>query len=102
MKRTERHHLKTNEFQHVTMQALDALGEKRREVTMTVLVVAVIALVAAGYWGWRSYTLDKAHDLLAQAMVVQDTRVGPPAEATASGSGGPSFPTERERAQAAI
>lgn len=101
MKRTERRHLKQNEFQTLTMQALDMLGEKRRELTTTILVVAVLGLVAAGWWAWRQRTQDKAHALLAEAMVVQDSRVGPPAEAT-GGSGGTTFPTERDRAQAAV
>jgi len=101
MKRTERRHLKQNEFQTVTMQALDMLGEKRRELTTTILVVAVVGLIGAGWWAWRQHTQDKAHALLADAMVVQESRVGPPAEAT-GGSGGTSYATERDRAQAAI
>ena len=83
------------------MQALDMMGEKRREITTTILVVAVIGLVAAGWWAWRQHTQDKAHAMLADAMIVQETRVGPPAEAT-GGAGGASFPTERDRAQAAV
>ena len=35
-------------------------------------------------------------------MIVQESRVGPPAEATGGAPGGISFATERERAQAAI
>jgi len=101
MKRTERHHLKKNEFGNLTMQVVDAFTTKRREVTTGLVVAAVIGLGALSYWVWHQRTLDKAHALLAAAMVVQDARVGPPAEAT-GGSGGVSFPTERERAQAAI
>src|SRR5262245_23117804 len=101
MKRTERRHLKQNEFQDITLQALDMMGERRPEITTTILVVAVIGLIGAGWWAWRQHTQDKAHALLADAMVVQDSRVGPPAEAT-GGSGGLSFPTERDRAQAAM
>ena len=101
MKRTERHHLKKNEFETLTLQAVDLLGAKRREATIAVLVLAVIGLGAASYWAWHQHTEDKAHGLLAAAMITQESRVGPPAEATGGAPGGVSFPTERDRAQAA-
>src|SRR5436190_2353992 len=102
MKRTERHHLKKNEFEVLTLQVLDLFGAKRREFTGAVLVLAVLGLAGAIYWSFHQRTLDKAHALLADAMVVQDSRVGPPAEATVGGAGGKSYPTEKERAQAAV
>jgi tetratricopeptide (TPR) repeat protein len=100
MKRTERHHLKQNEFETVTLQALELLGNKRREITTVVAVLAVIGLIGAVYWAWHQHVQDSAHALLAEAMVVQDSRVGPPSAAT--GQSGLTFPTERERAVAAI
>src|SRR5215831_10514755 len=100
MKRTERRHLKQNEFEAVTLQALDLLGEKRREITTVVLVLAAVGLVAAVYWAYRQHVQDSSHALLAEAMIVQDARVGPPAPGTAPS--GPSFATEQERTQAAI
>jgi len=100
MKRTERHHLKKNEFEVLTLQALDALGANRREITTVAIVLAVIAIVGGSYWGWHQYRQDKAHALLADAMVVQEARVGPPADAT--GAAGMTFPTERERSEAAV
>ena len=100
MKRTERRHLKQNEFEAITLQTLDLLGEKRREITTVVLIVAVIGLVAAAYYAWHQHVQDRAHALLADAMIVQESRVGPPA-ATGQ-SVGLTFPTERERAQAAV
>ena len=100
MKRTERKHLKQNEFEAMALQLLEMLGDKRREITTIVLVLAVIGLGGASYYAWNQYRLDKAHGLLAEAMVVQEARVGPPAEAT--GTPGMTFPTERERTDAAI
>ena len=100
MKRTERRHLKQNEFEAITLQALDLVGEKRREITTVVLILAVIGLIGAIYWGWHEHVQDSAHALLADAMIVQESRVGPPNAAT--GQSGPTFPTERERAQAAV
>jgi len=43
----------------------------------------------------------KAHGLLAEALTVQEARVGPPPAPGTTG-GGLYFPTERERAQAAL
>jgi len=100
MKRTERKHLKQNEFRAVTLQLLEQLGERRNEITTTVLVLAVIGLAGASYYAWHSYRNDKAHARLAEAMVVQEARVGPPADAT--GAPGATFPTERERTEAAV
>jgi tetratricopeptide (TPR) repeat protein len=100
MKRTERRHLKQNEFEALTLQAMDAFGAKRREITTLALVLAVVGLAAASYYGWHKYRQDKAHALLADAMVVQEARVGPPADAT--GAAGKTFPTERERSQEAV
>ena len=100
MKRTERHHLKKNEFEVLTLQAMSLFSTKRREVTTILLVAAVIGLCGASYWAWHQHTEDKAHALLAEAMVVQDSRVGPPAEAT--GGAGKTFPTERDRTQEAV
>ena len=100
MKRTERHHLKQNEAEAIAVQAINLFADKRREVTTVLAVVAVIALGAASYWAWHTHEQDKAHALLAEAMVVQESRVGPPAAPGAAA--GLTFPTERERAQAAI
>ncbi len=101
MKTKERRHLKQNEFEAFTMQVLDLLGENRREATTVIVVAAVIALIGFSWWAWRQHTQDQAHALLAEAMVTQEARVGPPADAT-GGGGGLTFPTERERAQAAL
>jgi len=100
MKRTERHHLKQNAAEAITMQAMNLFASKRREVTTALAVVAVIGVGAASYWAWHSHEQDKAHALLADAMVVQEARVGPPAAPGVAAA--LTFPTERERAQAAI
>jgi tetratricopeptide (TPR) repeat protein len=100
MKRTERRHLKQNEFEAITLQAIDLLGEKRREITTVALIAAVIGLVVAIYWAWNQHVKDNAHALLADAMIVAESRVGPPNAAT--GQSGLTFPTERERTQAAV
>jgi predicted Zn-dependent protease len=102
MKRTERRHLKENELRIFARQARDTFEERRRETLAVIAVVAVIAIAAIGYWGWRERVQAKAHTLLADALAVRDARVGPPPAAGTPSTGGLSFATERERAQAAL
>src|SRR5471030_2273691 len=99
MKRTERHHLKQNVVEAIAVETMHFFTTKRREATMLVAILVVIGLGAGSYWFWHTHEQDKAHGLLAAAMVVQDARVGPPAAPGAAA--GLTFPTERERAQAA-
>lgn len=101
MKTKERRHLKDNELRNFAVQAGQTMTEKRRETTMLIAGVAVVGALALGYFGWREHVQTKAHGLLAEAMAVQDARVGPP-PAPGTPAGGLYFPTERERAQAAL
>ena len=101
MKRTERQHLKENELRAFALQARDAIDSRRRETTAIVTVGVIVAVLAVGYFAWRERVQSKAHGLLAQAMTVQDARIGPP-PAPGTPSNGLYFPTERERAQAAL
>src|SRR5437667_1334842 len=101
MKRTERQHLKENELRAFALQARDAIDSRRRETTAIVVVGAIAAVLAVGYFAWRERVQSKAHGLLAAAMTVQDARIGPP-PAPGTPSNGLYFPTERERAQAAL
>jgi TolA-binding protein len=101
MKTKERHHLKDNELRNFAVQAGQTMSERRKETTTAVVAVVIIGALAAGYLGWREHVQTKAHALLAQAMAVQDARVGPP-PAPGAPAGGLYFPTERERSQAAL
>ena len=100
MKRTERHHLKENELGKLTRRLRETVQTRPRETTAAIVTVMVIGVIALGYWGWRARVEGRAHALLAGAMAVQEARVGPPAAPSAGV--GPSFPTERERSQAAL
>ena len=101
MKTKERHHLKDNELRNFAVQAGHTMSERRKETTTIVVAVVIVGALAAGYLGWREHVQTKAHALLAQAMAVQDARVGPP-PAPGAPAGGLYFPTERERSQAAL
>jgi len=100
MKRAERHRLKQNDLGEITRQVQDLVSERKRDIGWVVLAVAIVAAVGLGYWAWSSREQGDAQKLLADVMVIQEARVGPPAAAT--GGSGLTFPTERERAQAAV
>jgi TolA-binding protein len=101
MKRAERQHLKENELRAFAIQARDTIDARRRETTAIVAIAVVVGVVAIGWFGWREHVQTKAHGLLAQAMATEDARVGPP-PAPGTPAAGLYFPTERERAQAAL
>ena len=101
MKRTERHHLKENELQRLAVQARETMEARRREVLVAIAVAAVVGVAAIGYYVWTQRVEGRAHALLAEALAVEEARIGPPA-APGTVAPGLSFPTEKERAQAAV
>jgi TolA-binding protein len=101
MKRTERHHLKENELAHLTQAAREALAERRSQTITIAVVAAVVAALALGYGIWRGRTQGRAGVMLAEALAVEDARVGPP-PAPGTPSTGLTFPTEREKREAML
>jgi TolA-binding protein len=101
MKRTERHHLKENELESLVRQGQELMSTRQREATMILGAVVAAAVIAAGYFGWRENVQGKASGLLAEAVAIQDARIGPP-PAPGQPEQGLRFATERERAQAAL
>jgi len=89
--------LKENELERIARETREMVEQRRSELTGVVAVVAVVAVIALGFLIWRSQVQSRASGLLAQAEAVQDARVGPPGMPGA----GLTFPTEKERAQAA-
>jgi hypothetical protein len=77
MKRTERHHLKENELAHSLASAREFIEPRRKQITLAVFVVFLIAVAIAGIFIMRQRTAARAHDLLADAMVVLDAQVIP-------------------------
>jgi tetratricopeptide (TPR) repeat protein len=100
MKRAERQRLKQNDLGELTRQVQEVLAERQRDLAWIIGVVLVVGVAALGYWAWHQREQQGAQRLLADAMVVAEARIGPPAAAT--GGTGLTFPTERERAQAAL
>jgi TolA-binding protein len=101
MKTQERRHLKENELRNLARQAGHTVRERRTETTALLAIVVVVGALGLGYYAWCDRVQGKAHALLAEAMAVQDARVGPP-PAPGTPAGGLYFPTERERSQAAL
>ncbi|MEP7310361.1 MAG: tetratricopeptide repeat protein [Acidobacteriota bacterium] len=98
MKRAERHHLKENELQRFAAGTRRLYTERPREATWVFAGVGVLAIVAIGYFFWTEHVQSRAHELLAQATTVQDSRIAVPGTTDTKGT----FPTERARLQAAV
>src|SRR5262245_40751561 len=101
MKRAERHHLKENELQNLAREARERFEARKRETTIGFSIAIGVVILALGYFAWRERVQAKAHALLADAVIVQDARIGPP-PAPGQPEQGIRFATERERAQAAL
>ena len=105
MKRTERHHLKENELAHTLASAREYIEPRRKQIGLAAFVVFLIVVAIAGIFVMRQRTAGRAHDMLAEAMVVLDAQVIPkppvdpksptPPAAAMSGSG--TFETEEEK-----
>src|SRR5438445_8122305 len=101
MKRTERRHLKDNELASLAATARQTFEERKAQLTAVLLGIVVIGAAAGGYFAWRGSVQSRAHALLAEAIAVEEARVGPP-PAPGTPSTGLSFNTEREKHQAAL
>jgi outer membrane protein assembly factor BamD (BamD/ComL family) len=101
MKRKERRHLKDNEFASFAVTVVDLYEARRTQVIAGVVALVVIVGGYAGYSFWHSRVEARAGTLLTEALIVTETRVGPPADPDAP-QASPSYPTERARWQAAL
>lgn len=102
MKRAERHHLKHNELARAANTARQVVEERRGQVSAIAIAIAVLVAVGVGYVLWSGRLSARAHTLLADALAVDDARVG---AAPAPGSPAPaglSFETARAKHQAAL
>jgi TolA-binding protein len=102
MKRAERHHLKNNELARAAAGARQIVEERRGQMLTVVVAVAVIGAAAIGYFAWSSRVSARAHTLLADALAVDDARVGPAPAPGSPAPAGLSFETARAKHQAAL
>ena len=101
MNRNERHHLKENELTVLARQAREVVDARKRGMTTAIALVVIVGAGVLGWVAWRDHTQSLAHGLLAEALTVAETRVGAPIAPGTPGAG-PSFPTQTERAKAAL
>ena len=79
MKTSERHHLKDNELALAVGSAQTWYAQNQTTVLATLVAIVVVGGGILGYSTWKSSVDAKASGLLAEAMVVEESRVQPPA-----------------------
>ena len=105
MKRTERHHLKENEFVHWVTEVTNWYEANKNLALYGGLAIVLVAVAVAGTVVYRQNTAASANRMLAEAMVIAESPVMPPAAAEA---GKPpiqppgSYPTDKARLEAAV
>lgn len=105
MKRSERQHLKENPFAEFVFGLREVTIGHTRQASVAVLVIAVAAVAAAGYFYWQGRRVGYADAALAAAISVAETPVVPPAPAgtpNQPAQGARTFPSERARLEAAL
>jgi predicted negative regulator of RcsB-dependent stress response len=98
MKRTERRHLKDNELAVATASIRQAVEERKQQILTAAVVIAVAAAAALGYLLWNAHVQGQAHQLLADAIAIDQSPVGQGSNPDAPNY----FPNERQRSQAAL
>ena len=79
MKTTHKHHLKDNELAMALTQAQGWFGENQRTLLVTLGAIVLVGGGVAAYATWKSNVDNKARTMLAEAMVIEEARVMPPA-----------------------
>jgi tetratricopeptide (TPR) repeat protein len=112
MKHSERRHLKDNELAIALAHANEWRERNQKQVTMIAVAVAAVAVAIVAFIAWRNSVDNNARARLAEAMVVYEARVTPPAPPTASPGGNASpaapaqppgtYPTEKAKLEAAL
>ena len=110
MKTTERQHLKDNELAIALGQAQHWADSNSRVLLTAIAAIVIVAGGVVGYMTWRNSVDNKARTLLAEAMVIEEARVMPPAppagttnDPTAVGGQLPgTYPTEKSKLEAAL
>jgi len=105
MKRTERHHLKENEFAEWLLGAKNWYEANSRTVGYVGIAAALVLVAVMGTMAYGRMNAGKASSALAEALTIAEAPVLPPAPAEA---GKPpiqrpgTFPTDRARLEAAL
>ena len=110
MKTTQRHHLKDNELALALNQEQGWAEKNSRSLLTAIGAIAVIVVAVLGFMAYRNSSENKARAALAEAMVIEEARVMPPAPPTGTTNdpnaiGGQlpgTYPTEKAKLEAAL
>jgi TolA-binding protein len=105
MKRTERHHLKENEFAEWLLEAKSWYEANSRTVSYLSMAAALVLVAVLGTMAFRQMNAGKASSALAEALSLAEAPVLPPAPAEAGKAPVQrpgTFPTDRARLEAAL
>ena len=105
MKRTERHHLKENEFAEWLLGAKSWYEDNSKTVGFIGIAAALVLVAVMGTMAFRQMNAGKASSALAEALTVAEAPVMPPAPAEAGKlpvQRPGTFPTDRARLEAAL
>ncbi len=110
MKTTERHHLKHNELAFALGHAQAWADKNSRTLLMIVIAIVVVGGGVLAYSAWRGNVDGNARRMLAEAMVIEEARVMPPAppagttnDPNALGGQLPgTYPTEKAKLEASL
>jgi TolA-binding protein len=106
MKRIERHKLKENEFAKTVVHARQTLEQRKRDIAVIGVIVAVLLACVGGYVLWRQSREAAANGMLATALAIYEAPVVP-IPAPAPGSPAPvqqpgTYATEQAKLDAAL
>ena len=110
MKTSERHRLKDNDLALALGSAQGWFGENRSTLLATIGAILIVGGAAGGYTIWKGSVDGKSRTMLAEAMVIEESRVAPPGppagttnDPTATGGQAPgTYPTEKAKLEAAL
>jgi len=110
MKTTERHHLKDNELATALTGAQSWVEQNKKNLLALVALIVVVGAGIAGYAAWSRSSDTKARTLLAEAMVIEESRVmppGPPAGTSTDptltpGQAPGTYPTQKAKLETAL
>jgi len=110
MKTTQRHHLKDNELALAINQAQHWADSNSRTLVTALGAIVVVGIAVLGFMAYRNNADNKARAALTEAMVIEESRVMPPAPPTGATNdpnalGGQlpgTYPTEKAKLEAAL
>lgn len=110
MKTSERHRLKDNDFANALTDAQTWFNQNRQTLITSIAAIVIVGGGVGGYAIWKGSVDGKSRTMLAEAMVVEESRVAPPgppagttSDPTAVGGQAPgTYPTEQAKLEAAL